>query len=448
MWSSFSRAGLFLSLTVVTCIVTVYLAKKSSGSSTIKQKSRKKNKTLHETIPDPEQQRLLLKEQLSRTEQFIGEEGLRKLRSARVCVIGLGGVGSHCAHLLARSGVGKLRLVDFDRVTLSSLNRHALAVRTDVGEWKCTVLAERLQEIMGEDGLEVEPIVALCNAQNVEQLVQGCNFVIDCIDDQTTKIDLLETCHRLDVPIMSSLAAGGKVDPTRLKIAKMSDTTYDPLAARLRARIVLERRKIDLDKIEVVYSSEEPKARLLGLNQEQQETPQEFGAMPHFRLRIMPVLGTSPALFGIAIASRVITKIAESCEFTPFPVDIVSKNMIHSAYQRLTNYEVKIFGRGPVTFTEEDAQFLAVLFRKRCIFTGAKMGAHGTKLDLARWYPDRAVDINNAILAERHIVEAIYSFHAKKTGLPPTAEDINVDSRLIETVEAFLVADKTTDHAV
>jgi tRNA A37 threonylcarbamoyladenosine dehydratase len=321
-------------------------------------------------------------------------------------------------------------------------------VRTDVGEWKCTVLAERLQEIMGEDGVDVEPIVALCNAQNVEQLVQGCDFVVDCIDDQTTKIELLETCQRLDIPIMSSLGAGGKVDPTRLKIARMSDTSYDPLAARLRGRIVLQRRNLDLDKVEVVYSSEEPKARLLDLNNEQQETPQEFGAMPHFRLRIMPVLGTSPALFGIAIASRVLTKLAGSCEFTPFPVDVVSKNMIHSAYQRLTNYEVKVFGRGPATFTEEDAQFLAVLYRKRCVFTGAKMGAHGTKLELARWYPDRAIDINNVILAKKDIVEVIYNFHEKKTGRSPTSADIDIDSKLIKDVEMFLAMDKTTDYGI
>ena len=91
----------------------------------------------------------------------MGEEGLSRLRKARVTIIGLGGVGSHAAHLLARSGIGYIRLVDFDRVTLSSLNRHALANRSDVGSWKATVLAEKIKDFTG-NMTSVEAIVALC----------------------------------------------------------------------------------------------------------------------------------------------------------------------------------------------------------------------------------------------------------------------------------------------
>ena len=377
----------------------------------------------------------------------MGEEGLSRLRKARVTIIGLGGVGSHAAHLLARSGIGYIRLVDFDRVTLSSLNRHALANRSDVGSWKATVLAEKIKDFTG-NMTSVEAIVALCEKKIVHELVQSSDFVLDCIDDQVTKIDLLEACNSLKIPVISSLGAGGKVDPTRIRISRLSDSSFDPLAARLRARIQHEKRNIDFEQIEVVYSSEVPKASLLALNPDQTESPQDYGALPHFRLRIMPVLGTSPALFGISMAARVLTIISKSCGFTPMGVDGISKNLAHSCIQRIQNRETKVFGRGLDRLTEEDANYVAILCRKRCVFTATKMGASDGKMELARWWPDRPLDVLNCILAKSSIVEKIYQFHERKTGLPPSGSDIGIPQQAVERVEAWLEEEKTLEFGI
>jgi tRNA A37 threonylcarbamoyladenosine dehydratase len=370
-----------------------------------------------------------------------------KLRKARVTVIGLGGVGSHAAHMLARSGLGKLRLVDFDRVTLSSLNRHALAIRSDVGREKAVVMVERLKDILGKQTCELEAVVALCNASTVKDQIKDSDLVLDCIDDQTTKIELLEACEEMNIPILASLGAGGKVDPTRLRIAPLGDSSYDPLAARLRARIAHEKRKVNLDKVEVVYSSEEPKASLLALSEEQKESPQEFGAMPHFRIRVMPVLGTSPALFGVAMAARAITRVSQSREFTPMPTDQVSRNMVHSAVQRIRNYEIKVFGRGPERFTEEDATYVAIMCRKRCMFTGAKMGS-AAKLEMARWDPKIPLDVDNCVLAIKPIVEAIYAHHEKQTGRCPSGEDLGLEQQIVNEVHTYLKSEKTKEYGI
>lgn len=387
------------------------------------------------------------KEQLSRTEQFLGEAGLAKLRGAHVTVIGLGGVGSHAAHMLARSGVGKLRLVDFDRVTLSSLNRHALAVRADVGMWKANVLVDRIQLIVGKL-CEMEPVVALCSKDNVYELIAGTDFVIDCIDDQTTKIELLEACQKRNIKVLSSMGAGGKIDPTRLRIGKMSDSNWDPLAARLRGRIVNEKREVDLEQIEVVYSCEEPKAGLLKLSASQAENPDEFGALPHFRVRIMPVLGTSPALFGVAIAARVLTLVAESAHFTPMAVDVLSKNLSHGFVQRIRNHEIKVFGKGPDRLTEEDTMYVAVRARKRCLFTHTKMGATDGKMELARWFPHQPLDVHNCIMAQKPIVDRIYAHHALHTGLPPTCDALGCTPQDIARVELWLAEEKTMEYGL
>ena len=262
-----------------------------------------------------------------------------------VVVVGLGGVGSHAAHMLARAGVSRIRLIDFDNVTLSSLNRHAVAVRADVGRPKVECLKRFFHSVVPH--VEVDARVAMFEAAAAEELLAGKpDYVLDCIDDMTTKTDLLKFCYDKRLRVISSMGAGAKADPTRLHICNISEVVSDPLAARLRQSL----RKAGMVNLQtcginVVYSSERPTRKLCALEGEAAEAPQvsceavaapglsavprsrccrcgsaplqEFGALENFRVRILPVLGTTPAVFGNALAAQVLCELARQ----PFRCD-------------------------------------------------------------------------------------------------------------------------------
>jgi tRNA A37 threonylcarbamoyladenosine dehydratase len=254
----------------------------------------------------------LILEQLARNRVFLTDEGLSKLRNAFVIIVGCGGVGSHAAAALARSGCGKIRLIDFDQVTLSSLNRHAVATLADVGTPKVTCLQRRLEQIVPWTAFDARN--ALYNENtSVSQLEpwkengQPPSFVIDAIDNIESKVALLAYCHANSLPVISSMGAGCKSDPTRVFIGDISASTDDPLSRSTRRRLRLKGVK---SGIPVVFSAEKTapgKATLLPLPEEQyaQGSVNELGVLPDFRVRILPVLGTMPAVFGLCVANHV-----------------------------------------------------------------------------------------------------------------------------------------------
>ena len=149
-----------------------------------------------------------------------------------VIVIGLGGVGSHAAQLLLRGGVRRMRLVDFDQVTLSSLNRHAVATRADVGLSKASVLKEHLLCIAPTADLEAR--VQLFEEATAEEILAGQPaLVIDAIDDLATKAALLGHCVRLGLPVLCALGAGGKADACAMHVGRLSEVFNDPIAASM-----------------------------------------------------------------------------------------------------------------------------------------------------------------------------------------------------------------------
>lgn len=164
----------------------------------------------------------LQQEQLSRIHSFFGQEGFEKIQDAFVIVVGVGGVGSHAAHMLARSGVRKLRLIDFDNVTLSSLNRHAVATRADVGTPKVTAMKKHLHEIVPH--CEIEDLAVMFEEAAADELLEGNpTYVVDCIDDVKTKLALLVAVSEKKLKVITATGAGGKADPTRLQIGSMKD---------------------------------------------------------------------------------------------------------------------------------------------------------------------------------------------------------------------------------
>lgn len=178
----------------------------------------------------------LIREQLSRNYSFLGEQGMTAIRNSFVIVVGAGGVGSWAALMLLRSGVSKLRLIDFDQVSLSSLNRHACATLEDVGRPKVVCCAEKFAQIA--PWAKLEAWVELFRADEAERLLGGNpTYVVDAIDNIDTKVDLLRFCAERKIKVISSMGAGAKSDPSRIQISDISVTSEDPLARSVRRRL-------------------------------------------------------------------------------------------------------------------------------------------------------------------------------------------------------------------
>jgi len=240
-----------------------------------------------------------------------------------VIVVGCGGVGSHCTAALARSGVSHIRLIDFDQVTLSSLNRHAVATLADVGTSKVHCLRRRLQQITPWVHFDLKnELFAPGAADTLLGAWDGRkpDFIVDAIDNIDSKVALLEYCYKNNLPVISSMGAGCKSDPTRIFIGDISTSTEDPLSRSTRRRL----RALGVASgVPVVYSTEKPgegKAQLLPLPEEEfaKGSVGDLGVLPDFRVRILPVLGTMPAVFGYTCANFVILKITGyPCEYVP-----------------------------------------------------------------------------------------------------------------------------------
>ncbi len=196
-----------------------------------------------------------------RAARLFSEPGLHRLMGARVLVIGVGGVGSFAAEALARSAVGQLVLVDFDKVCVTNTNRQLHTMKGTVGRQKVDVMAERLRLIHPTGSVEAVPV--FYNAQNSERILQGhIDFVIDAIDNLTAKAHLVATCHRRGIPIVSSMGAAARLDPTKIQVDDLSNTIKDPFARALR-KLLREQHDIDVVKgqpigVDAVFSIEEP----------------------------------------------------------------------------------------------------------------------------------------------------------------------------------------------
>jgi len=401
----------------------------------------------------------LRNEQFSRNRQFFGDEASLKVESSYVVCVGVGGVGSHAAHMLCRSGVGRLRLIDFDMVTLSSLNRHATAGRADVGTSKVEALKRSFARIT--PSCIVETMQAMLKESNVEDLLLGASpydqvkripdFVLDCIDDKETKVALLIFCKQHGLRVLSSLGAGGKADPTRLSIGDLSYVRHDPLGISIRqhlrklgalpkgtqdGREVLRARKnlaaassesaVSVDEssetvkeeplddstflsgIPCVYSTEIAQVKLLPLNLGPGETPQDFGAIDGFRIRVMPVVGTMPALFGQAMCAYVLCALGS---YALEPMD--SARLQHSAVFKMQNtgahFDRKFYAfSGPgwsnVTggISVEEAEWvLSELWHQRSPISGLRSSTRGIVMVICRWRPWVGSKVTNTLLVEK-----------------------------------------------
>jgi tRNA A37 threonylcarbamoyladenosine dehydratase len=452
-----AATGAFLVGSAITTVAFRYVNRSNSSSSSAASfKSGKMNDVPHPngekssastapTMP-PE----IRDEQLSRHLLYFGESGMHTLARARVCVVGVGGVGSHAAHMLARSGVHYIRIIDFDQVSLSSLNRHACATLSDVGTSKVECLARFLRRICPDPKyLEIDARQTMFTETSSSELLEGdvpFDMVLDCIDDVPTKAALISYCIRNKIRVVSCMGAGSKADFTRLHVSDLASASRDPLASKLRqtlkqklnasdnGSIYLE----DMNVLTILFSSEKAVVKLADFTDEQKETGvHQFGAVDGMRIRILPVLGTMAAIMGDAMACICLTELTEQ-KLQPVTGERIGRTTRHKLYQKLVTREkhlTEIFRQqrinvvpapgpeggegelvtikttndqlcsvwiGDLQIDTDDVEHILEIWRNRCAVTGQRLG---TVLNLVRWDLGKPSTADNLIVIAAHLMK-------------------------------------------
>lgn len=190
--------------------------------------------------------------QFSKTELLIGNEGIKKLQEAKVAIFGIGGVGSFVVEALARAGVGNFILVDKDTIDLTNLNRQIIATTKTIGKPKVEVAKDRILDINPNAKVEIFQEFFMPDSKGI--LDEKVDYIIDAVDTVTAKIELVIRAHRLNIPIISCMGTGNKLDPTRFEVVDIYDTIVCPLAKVMRKEL----KNRGIEKLKVVYSKEEP----------------------------------------------------------------------------------------------------------------------------------------------------------------------------------------------
>ena len=191
----------------------------------------------------------------SRTEALIGKNAVEKLKTARVAVFGVGGVGGYVAEGLARCGVGEIDLIDSDTVNLSNINRQIVALHSTVGKYKTEVMAERIKDINPNAKVNVFNLFYL--PETAEKFdFSKYDYIVDAVDTVSAKLSIIERAYQAGTPVISAMGAGNKLDPTAFEVADVYKTSVCPLAKVMRREL----KKRGVERLKVVYSKEEPKS--------------------------------------------------------------------------------------------------------------------------------------------------------------------------------------------
>ena len=227
----------------------------------------------------------------SRTALLLGEEGVQKLKQAHVAVFGVGGVGGYAVEALARSGVGAFTLIDPDKVSESNLNRQIVALHSTIGQYKTVAAKNRVLDINPDCRVETKEIFYL--PENEEIDFSSFDYVVDAVDTVSAKLAIIQRAKEANVPVISAMGAGNKLDPTRFEVSDIAKTTVCPLARVMRREL----KKRGIDHVKVVYSKEEPQpAKAID-----EETGKPIPASVAF----------VPSVAGLILASEVIKDLTE-----------------------------------------------------------------------------------------------------------------------------------------
>ena len=240
-----------------------------------------------------------MSDQLQRTRMLLGAEGVERLLRARVAVFGLGGVGSFVAEALARSGVGTLDLIDDDRIALTNLNRLLYATHDNIGQLKTEVMRDRICAIRPETIVNIYSFSYLPETAKKFDFSRY-DFIADAIDTVAGKIQLCVAAHEANVPIICSMGAGNKLDPTAFTVADLSKTSVDPLARVMRREL----KKRGVEHVRVVYSKEPP------ITPEPCETEDGTLSDNHRKRQTPGSCAFVPSVVGLIMAGEIIRTLA------------------------------------------------------------------------------------------------------------------------------------------
>lgn len=245
--------------------------------------------------------------QFSRTELLIGEDGIKKLQNAKVAIFGVGGVGSFVVEGLVRAGVGHFVIVDNDKICLTNLNRQIIATRKTIGKYKVDVAKERILDINPNATVETYQEFYMPNSES-NILREDLNYVVDCIDTVTAKIELVMNCKKMNIPIISAMGTGNKLDPSKFEITDIYKTSVCPLAKVMRKEL----RKRNVDSLKVIYSKEEP----IKINQESNYSCKTNCICPpgtkrkcSIRNQVPGSISFVPSVAGLMIAGEIVKEI-------------------------------------------------------------------------------------------------------------------------------------------
>lgn len=212
-------------------------------------------------------------EELSRTIALLGEENVEKLKNKKVIVFGIGGVGGHTVDALARTGVGGIDIVDSDVVSLSNINRQIIALHSTIGQKKVNAMKARINDI--NESIVVNTYDCFVTPDNINKFdLAKYDYVIDAIDTVSSKVALAAICDEKNIPIISSMGAGNKLNPCAFKVADIYKTSVCPLAKAVRTQL----KKLGVKKLKVVYSEEPPVIE--GINENGKRVPASCAFIP------------------------------------------------------------------------------------------------------------------------------------------------------------------------
>ena len=224
--------------------------------------------------------------QFIRSEMLLGKHNIQKLLNSSVAIFGLGGVGSYTVEALARSGIGTFHLIDKDTVDITNLNRQILATHETIGQDKVSVAKKRILSINPSAKVYIHNIFYTTEDQHI--FGENCNYIIDAIDTVSSKISLISTADKLNIPIISCMGTGNKLEPTQLEISDIYKTSVCPLCRVMRREL----KKRNIQKLKVVYSKEVPIKPILDT--------------PSFTKPVPGSVSFVPGVAGLIIAGEVI----------------------------------------------------------------------------------------------------------------------------------------------
>ena len=228
--------------------------------------------------------------EFSRTELLLGAEGISRLKNSSVAVFGVGGVGSYTAEALARSGIGNITLIDNDTVNVTNINRQIIALQSTVGMLKTEAAKARILDINPNCNVTLHNCFYTGNEFPLDEF----DYIADAIDSVTSKLNLIENAIKLNIPIISSMGTGNKLDPTKLVVTDISKTEMCPLAKIVRTEL----RKRGINHHTVVYSTEKPVAHK-AISDEESGKRKTIGSVSYV-----------PSVAGLIMAGRIINDIA------------------------------------------------------------------------------------------------------------------------------------------